>query len=642
MKNFLKLLALSLSLLFIKSSFAYGLRPEFFQVDEEMKKRVEFWKKIYTITSSDQGFLHDPDDLSVVYELITLTGMSPKQQTRYIKDHKEKIKNTLLAIAYKGKENLTEEESQHYLTVAYKSPEEIKILANKIRWQRGMSDRFRQGLVDSTLYLERIKNIFKEEGVPEELAYLPHVESSFNYRAYSKVGAAGIWQFMRATARLYRLKMNYVVDERLDPLIAARSAAKLLKSNYLKLGAWPLAITAYNHGPHGMERAAQSLSTTNISEIIKNYEGNRFGFASQNFYACFVAAYELAQAPEKYFGNIGKSSGLKFNSWPLERALTIKQITQITGVDAETLKIFNRSFRPVAFTSQVPIPKNTVVHLPEDTTNMDELRKKVVNQKEEIPPIESGTSTEHIIANGESLYTISQIYKVSLNDLIEINHLINPRSLKIGNKIKIPSSITVTSAANPTSPSLTPLAVASQLPSIPIIVDKVFTAPSLPDDVIKNYQLELKKISKNQHRLTVEANESLGQYAEWLDVSVDTLKKINGMGKKFVLRIGQKLKLPLVENGVYEFNLKRVQYHLALEEDFYANFKIVDVEIYKVKRGDSLLLLSEKKQIPLWLMKKYIPLHQQSIRQGQTLTLPKITPIDITKVTPLDETTADN
>lgn len=640
MKNFLKFFALLSLILFIQDAFA--LRSEFFQVDEEIRKRAEFWKKIYTITSSDQGFLHDPNDLSIVYELVSVAGMSPKQQTRYVKIRKAKIQNILLSIAYKGKENLTEEESQYYLAVAYKRPDEIKEMAHNIRWQRGLSDRFRQGIIDSNLYLEHIKNIFKEEGVPEELAYLPHVESSFNYKAYSKVGAAGIWQFMRATARLYRLKMTYVVDERLDPLLAARAAAKLLKNNYEKLGAWALAITAYNHGPHGMERAARSLSTTNISEIIKNYEGNRFGFASQNFYACFVAAYELSQNPEKYFGSVVKTSGLKFTKWPLEKALTIKQITKITGLDSETLKIYNRSLRPVAFTSRVPVPKNTIIHLPvSSSSNVEDIKKKAISIKEENPTSDLVGALEHLVSTGDSLYSISQMYKVSLNDLIEVNHVVNPRALKVGDKLKIPSNA-ITTATNPPaiSPSTpeTPAAVVAPV----VIAEKIFTTPSLPDDVTKTYKLDIKKISKNQHSLIVEANESLGQYAEWLNVSVDTIRKMNRIGKKFVLRIGQKLKFPLSENGVYEFNLKRVQYHLAIEEDFYSNFKIIGVEIYKVKRGENLLGISEKKQIPLWLMKKYIPLHKQSIRQGQALTLPKITPLDISKVTPLDETTADN
>lgn len=658
MKNVNKIIFSVLFFLIFLIENGHALRPDFFQVDEEIKKRAEFWKKIYTIVSSDQGFLHDPNDLNVVYEMVSLTGLSPKAQSKHLKLRKEKIKNILLSISYKNKENLNEEESQYYLAVAYKRADEIREMAENIRWQRGMSDRFRQGLIDSELYIEEIKKIFKEEGVPEELSYLPHVESSFNYRAYSKVGAAGIWQFMRSTARLFRLKMSYVVDERLDPLVAGRAAAKLLKSNYAKLGAWPLAITAYNHGPHGMERAARSLSTTNISEIIKNYEGSRFGFASQNFYACFVAAYELSQSPEKYFGSVAKSPPFKFNTLELERPMTIKQISALTGANPETLKIYNRAIRPVAFNSRVPIPKNTIINLPlEISKNINDLKQKVIAAKEEKGPDSISETLEHLVSQGDSLYIIAKNYKVSMNDLIEANHLENPQSIKVGDKLKIPVS-----SPQPSAPSIAPMApLVADLARLPIekkepdltsILEKenklvtplnlAFTTPSLPDDVTKTYKLEVKKISNGVHSLTVEANESLGQYAEWLNVSVLEINKINRIGKRFVLRIGQKLKIPLKVDGVYEFNLKRVQYHLALEEDFYSNFKITEVEMYKVRRGDTLLAISEKKQIPLWLMKKYIPLNQQSIRLGQVVTLPKIVPLDVSKSIPLDESTAEN
>ena len=107
-------------------------------------------------------------------------------------------------------------------------------------------------------YMIFLKKIFKKYDLPEELIVLPHVESSFNYKAYSSAGAAGIWQFTRGTGKQY-LKISYEVDERLDPILSTEAAAKLLKRNYEVLGSWPLAITAYNHGAYGMKRAVKKL-----------------------------------------------------------------------------------------------------------------------------------------------------------------------------------------------------------------------------------------------------------------------------------------------------------------------------------------------------------------------------------------------
>ena len=142
---------------------------------------------------------------------------------------------------------------------------------------------------------------FRDRGLPEDLAYLPHVESSFNTHAYSKYGAAGMWQFMRATGRRF-LKVNYVVDERLDPLTATRAAAQLLKDNHKLLGTWPLAITAYNHGEVGMQRAVRKMGTKDIVAIIERYKGRSFGFASRNFYPQFLAARRVARSWRAHFG----------------------------------------------------------------------------------------------------------------------------------------------------------------------------------------------------------------------------------------------------------------------------------------------------------------------------------------------------
>ena len=134
---------------------------------------------------------------------------------------------------------------------------------------------------------------------------LPHVESSFNPRAYSKVGAAGLWQFMRSTGRRY-MRIDGAVDDRLDPFRSTEAAAQLLAYNYRVLGTWPLALTAYNHGTAGMRRAKETLGTDDIVRIVRNYTSRTFGFASRNFYVSFLAALEIDRNPEKYFGSLQK------------------------------------------------------------------------------------------------------------------------------------------------------------------------------------------------------------------------------------------------------------------------------------------------------------------------------------------------
>ncbi len=145
-----------------------------------------------------------------------------------------------------------------------------------------------------------MKKILKQEGVPEDLVYLPHVESSFNCQARSKAGAVGMWQFLRGTGKQY-LTINKRVDQRKDPLLSTRAAARLLRDNYARLQSWPLALIAYNYGTNGLVRATEEHNTSDFEYILDNHKERTFRFASRNFYAEFLAAKEIARNPDRYF-----------------------------------------------------------------------------------------------------------------------------------------------------------------------------------------------------------------------------------------------------------------------------------------------------------------------------------------------------
>src|SRR4029453_16990791 len=187
------------------------------------------------------------------------------------------------------------------------TPSDYRDAKDELRFQLGQRDKFRDGLVRSGAYEEQMRAVFRENGLPDDLALLPHVESSFNVRAYSKYGAAGVWEFMRGTGRRF-MKVDYVIDERLDPITATRAAARLLGENYALLGTWPLALTPYNHGAAGMGRAVRQLGTTDIDQIVANYDSRTFGFASRNFYAQFLAARKVISHYESYFGPVKRDT----------------------------------------------------------------------------------------------------------------------------------------------------------------------------------------------------------------------------------------------------------------------------------------------------------------------------------------------
>ena len=248
---------------------------DLFPLHEEMKPAVRFWISIYTKYSTDQYLVHDSRQMDVVYEVVELGDINKpdapltKAENKTLKEKVNYYKDLLNAIAkaWPDTSKLSGPQKTWRKTLSvFESKQDFIEAARRIRIQKGQKNKFKQGLEISGRYMPYLKKIFDAYNLPEELTVLPHVESSFNYQAYSSAGAAGIWQFTRGTGKNY-LKISYEVDERLDPLVATEAAAQLLSNNYRELGHWPLAITAYNHGLSGMKNAVKKQKTTAINDF---------------------------------------------------------------------------------------------------------------------------------------------------------------------------------------------------------------------------------------------------------------------------------------------------------------------------------------------------------------------------------------
>jgi peptidoglycan lytic transglycosylase D len=264
-----------------------------------LESRIEFWKKIYTQYGADDIVIHDRTHVNLIYDVATEDDVDLK--VRLTKSLLDEIQSNLAT-----PENLSDAARQISDTIVANnlalSDSTLFELRDNIHTQRGIKERFRQGIIRSGRYLDSFQGIFETQGVPIQIALLPLVESSFENRSLSKAGAAGIWQFTRGTGRLY-LTVGRKVDERLDPSKATRAAARLLMDNYNALGSWPLAITAYNHGRAGMQRAQNQVGSE-LTAIIAEYDGPLFGYASMNFYSEFVAAVEVYESYQQYFGEL--------------------------------------------------------------------------------------------------------------------------------------------------------------------------------------------------------------------------------------------------------------------------------------------------------------------------------------------------
>jgi peptidoglycan lytic transglycosylase D len=332
----------------------------------ELEPDVQFWIRVYTEVTTNAGFLHDQHNLSVVYETVRFDADTPpRERAHRVDTERERYHDILLRLASGADAAADDADTQHVrqLWGAEGTPMRFQQAADDIRWQLGQADRFRAGLVRAGAWETHIGEVLANLGLPAEIAALPHVESSFDPYAYSKVGAAGLWQFMRSTGRRF-MRIDSSVDERLDPYRATEAAAQLLSYNYRLLGSWPLAITAYNHGAEGMRRARDQLGTDDIVRIVRDYRSPSFGFASRNFYVSFLAALTVSRNPEKYFSGLQHTSESSFREVKVPASTSAAGLVRTLGVDRDQLRSLNPALLPTVWNGTRPVPPNYILRLP--------------------------------------------------------------------------------------------------------------------------------------------------------------------------------------------------------------------------------------------------------------------------------------
>src|SRR6201996_8080299 len=331
----------------------------------ELERDVQFWIRVYTEVDTNSGFLHDAYNLAVVYETLHFgPNASSHEREKIVEASRTRYEAALRRIAAANGGALSEDD-QRILDMwgTQGTPSRLLQAIDDIRFQLGQADRFKAGLIRSGAWKTHIAETLANLGLPAELAVLPHVESSFNPAAYSKVGAAGLWQFMRSTGRRY-MRIDSAVDDRLDPFRSTEAAAQLLAYNYRILGTWPLALTAYNHGAAGVRHAKETLGTDDIVKIVRQYNGRTFGFASRNFYVSFLAALEVDRNPEKYFGSIEKLSEARFQEVVVPGYVSIGSLERALKIDQQKLRDLNPALLRAVWDGQRHVPKSYHLRLP--------------------------------------------------------------------------------------------------------------------------------------------------------------------------------------------------------------------------------------------------------------------------------------
>jgi membrane-bound lytic murein transglycosylase D len=440
--------------------------PRLFPRPAVLEPQIRFWRAVFTEYSTHQVVLHDAFDLDKVYKVLDFrrpfyddlsAGEVERLQRVETDVELERVRATLLRLhtASPGPggvpEGLTAEEQTIYDLFADDHAADRFLVAadtKRLRTQRGLRERFADGIRISRRYLPEMERIFRAEGLPVELTRLPLIESCFNVRAYSKAGAAGIWQFMPSTGRLF-MRVDHLVDERRDPITSTRAAAHFLRKMHVSLDTWPLAITAYNHGPQGIRRAVDEIGTTDIGHIVREYRGSAFGFASRNFYAEFLAALDVERDHRAHFGDLPPEEPLRVHEHELERPIGIAQAAEFARCDRDEIASLNPGLSEVVIAGRRPIPAGYRLRLPEAAegvfaSQLASLPEPRVTRaaarsttRKSARPVRR-TLITHRVRPGQTLSHIARQHRVSVASLKSVNRLGRAERLRAGQVLRIP------------------------------------------------------------------------------------------------------------------------------------------------------------------------------------------------------------
>ena len=453
----------------------------------------------------------------------------------------------------------------------------------------------------------------------------------------------------------------------------------LLEYNYSILGTWPLALTAYNHGAGGMRRAVRETGTTDIQTIIADYRGRLFGFASRNFYAQFLAVLQIENDLDHYFAGYTFDPAPQFREVRVDGFVESRALAETLGVSHARLQADNPALRAAVWDGDKRIPRGYPVKLHAGEVPPGDLLALVPDSlkfSEQTPDV------EHIVARGESLSVIARRYDTSVSRLVALNQLTNRHRIQIGQRLLLPQGSEQAVAAAPpesaapepapaapapdpeSEPPPEPVQIASNEPvriEEPISSGEPILPPAavLPDDqeldapvsgedelaeaidpildVAQSNRILNAELAADPsdydvdsgNTIEVQAEETLGHYADWLGIRAQDLRRINNMAFRDPVIVGERLRLDFSQVNVAGFERARRAYHAGLQQEFFGNYHIQGVINHTVAANENISTLASNRYLtPIWLLRQYNPgLDMNRLQIGQEIVFPRLQPV---------------
>ncbi len=495
------------------------------------------------------AIFHDPKLPERVYSVVDTGDGCGRSVSKKIKNERKRLKSALYNVALKieSGETITKKEEIHLAGLfPQKNVKTIRNASERIRCQSGVRDSFLAGLERFNRYSYLVDTVLKQYDLPNEIRYLPFVESSYNPAAYSKAGAAGMWQIMPRTARVLGLELDATIDERLDPEAATHGAARYLVKSRNSLGELarsidpgitdqeinPFIITSYNFGLTGMRRAISTVEPNYLS-VLEKYKSPSFQIAVKNFYTSFLAARHVALNAHKYFGEFYPAKKLEYQTVVLDHSTSIDRIKSVFKIDEEELKPLNLGLTRFIWHSWRMVPAGYQLKLPK---REDQYAASISKLKSLAPETVAPGSEDYIVRKGDTACGIARALKVNCRELINVNRLGKRALIIIGQKLAIPRKLTV-------------------------VASSASKGPDKPKIVKSGQQSE--KIYK------VRRGDSACKIASRFAVSCRTLISVNQLGRKATIYVGQKLVIPgLISDRAKATTLDENNQYLVQKGDF--------------------------------------------------------------------------
>jgi len=290
-----------------------------------------------------------------------------------------------------------------------------------------MRERFSVWLSRSGKYIELMKGILREKDIPEEIVFLPLIESGFSPYAYSPKRAAGYWQFIASTARKYGLEINWWRDERRDPVKSTMAAGDYLRDLYDIFGSWNLAMAAYNAGEGKILRALSKTKTDDYWDLQKTKYIKR---ETKDYVPKFIAASLIANSPHEFgFEDLEYLPPLNYDTAILESPIDLEIAAQCAETSLEVIKELNPELKQWC---TPPYITGYLLKIPEGSEDI------FFQNLSEIPEVQRLTVDKYAVKKGDTLIKIAKNRQVPVQVIRDLNAASLKEILKIGEEIFIP------------------------------------------------------------------------------------------------------------------------------------------------------------------------------------------------------------